>query len=77
MRILKNFFIILKAECKLFMRGELSRTTKLFQNELRLELVVLISYDSKFYISILTKVCKFSFLIPKTIRYDIRDSRNI
>ena len=36
MRALKNFFILLRALRELFMRGELSRTTKSLQIELRL-----------------------------------------
>ena len=36
MRFLKSLFIMLRAQHELFIRGELSRTTKLIQNELRL-----------------------------------------
>ena len=35
MRILKSLSLIVKASCALFVRGELSHTTKSFQIELR------------------------------------------
>ena len=42
-------------------------------------MVVLISYDSKLYTLILSKIYRFFeyFLFPKTIRFEFRDSRNI
>ena len=54
------------------MRGELSRTTKLFQIEVRL---VLISYDWKqIHTLTLSNNYKFSiFLLAKTIRYELGD----
>ena len=62
------------------MRGELSRTTKLFQNELRLanQIVVLISYDSSFHTLILSKMYRFSiFSFRKIIGYELTDSQKI
>ena len=60
------------------MRGELSRTTKSFQTELRLANWLFISYDSKLNTLILYKKVGFQyFIFPKTIRYELRDSRNV
>ena len=60
------------------MRGELSRTTKLFQLELRLANQIGRITFLKLIISLFDVFIAFQyFLFPKTFGYELRDSRGI
>ena len=59
----------------IYMRVELSHTTKSFQIELRLANR---SYQFRVtWILVLSKIYRFSIFFPKTFRYELRDNRNI